>query len=100
DSRDSVLDRIFDGDDVDAAMLQQPECGVKRRRLSRTGWPGDEDEALPHLEQFLHTRAVNRIEPKRLDRAKSSARIKYPDHNFFAVRCRQCRDTQVHAGSI
>ena len=64
DSRNPILDRIFHSYNVHSAMLQQPKRGVERSSFARTGRPRDENQALAHLEQFLHSGAVDRIEAK------------------------------------
>ena len=84
-SRYPVLHRIFDGDDVDAAVLQEPERRVQGRRLSGSGWTSHEDQSFANLEQLLHARPIDGIEPKRLHRAECGARIEDADHDFFAV---------------
>ena len=62
DSGDPVLDRVFDRDHVDAAVLEQSERGVERRRLCLTGRASHENQTFADLEQLLHARAIDRVE--------------------------------------
>ncbi len=64
DPGNAVFNRVFDGDDVDAAVQKQAQRGIKRGRLSRARWPGDKNQSFSDLEKFLHTWPVNRIQPK------------------------------------
>ena len=89
DSGNPIFDRIFDSDDVHAAMLQKSEGGVQRCRFSRARRTGDEDQSFAHVEQLLHPRPIDRIETERFHRAQSGPRVQNADHDLFSVRCRQ-----------
>src|SRR3546814_8725636 len=41
-----IFDRVFDRQDVAAAVVQAPQPGIERRRLARSCGPGDEQDAV------------------------------------------------------
>src|SRR5262249_32426951 len=51
-----VFDRILDGVDLALAVVEVIEAGVERRRLARSGWPRDENQAAgaaEHLQELI-----------------------------------------------
>ena len=46
DALDRIFDRVLDRQDVAAAVVEQAQRRIERRRLARTGRAGDEDDAV------------------------------------------------------
>ena len=72
DSVDRIFDRILDGQDVAAAVVEMLQRGVERGRLARSGRPGDEDDAVG-LGQRLAQDVVGRRRRGRAPRGSSPA---------------------------
>ena len=99
-SRNAILHRVFDCDDVDTAVQEQPERGIKGSGLSGARRSGDKNQSFAHFEESLHSRTVDRIQPERFHRAECGAGVEDANHDFLPVRGWQRRDAQVHAGAV
>ena len=89
---DDHLDRVFDRDDVDLGRRDRSQRGVERRRLSATGRPGDEDEAVRAREETLgHLQLA--VEHAQLGQiAEERARVEDAEDELFPERDRDCRN--------
>ena len=89
DARQPVLDRILDRDDVHAALLEAPQRGVERRRLSRSRWPGDEDETFAALQQLVDSFELVGVKAHSLERENGRPAVEHSNDDLLAVRRRE-----------
>ena len=54
DAVEVVLDRIFDGHDIAAVIVDARERSVKGGGLTGTGRPGDQDDAVGLVDELVH----------------------------------------------
>ena len=54
DSIEFILNRIFDGDDLLARVVQLIQARVQRGGLATSGWPGDQHHAVRLLNHAIH----------------------------------------------
>ena len=64
DATEAVLHRVFDRDDVDPFVLHEANRRIERGGLTRTRWPGHEDDAVAVLQQFFDGRRLFFGEPE------------------------------------
>jgi hypothetical protein len=77
------LDRVLDGDHVDAAAPEHPaERGVERGGLPRARGAGDEHEPLARVEQPLEPFLVGRAEAERVERGEPGVRVEQASTRF------------------
>jgi len=53
DTVNEILDRVLNGHDVAAVVVDAPESGVQRGRFTRTGGSGDQDDTVRFVNQAV-----------------------------------------------
>ena len=91
-----ILDRILGGNDLDVRAVDLDQRTVQRGRLSRTGRPGDQDDAVRQFDQLTVDLVRRYVHPERLQLENHRTLVQDTQHNAFAVNHRDHRDAHVH----
>ena len=95
DPADLVLDRVLDGHDHVARVVQQVQRGVERRRLARAHRPAHDDRAVGLANRLLEVLTRERGHPELAEIGLRDGAVHDPEHDLLAVRRRHDRDAQV-----
>src|SRR5690606_19075180 len=95
DPVDVVLDRILDGHDVARVVVDALERGVERRRLTRAGRTGDEQNAVRLVDELVHERLRARIHAERVELQAAGLLVEQTQYEALAIACRNRRDANV-----
>ena len=95
-----VFDRVFGGDDIFRFRVERVKRRIQGRGLSRTGWTGNKDEAVWHLncagpllqDFFVHA------ELRQFDFHR--ARVEKTHNELFAVETRDTRGTGAEPAAV
>src|SRR5438477_781220 len=95
DARELVLNRIFDRHDVVFGAVQLVQHRIERRRFTGTGRAGDKNHSVRRIHRLLEFRKRIRVHAHLVDASAQRSFIENTNDNFFAMRRRQDRNTQV-----
>ncbi len=105
DAGQLVLDRVFDGDDLFAAIVDFGEGRVQGRGLARAGRAGYQQHAVGFLGQHAQRRQRWRIEAQRFQGQRTigldhGALVQDTDHRVFTVDAWHDRDAQIDLAPV
>ena len=92
---DRIFDRIFDGEDVAAAVVQRAQARIKRGRLAAAGRAGDEDDAIGLMQRAAEHRVGHAGEPEHIEGNACILLVEDTHDNALPRPARQGRDTHV-----
>ncbi len=95
DAVEVVLDRVLDGDDVGVLGVELPEHGVQRRRLSRSGRAGDQNDAVRLANEIAQGRERGVGHPETGQVEPSGLLVEEPQYHALAVRGGQDRNAHI-----
>ncbi len=80
DAVEVVLDGVFDGRDVELLLVERAEGGVERRRFTRAGRTGDEDDAVGFVDLVLPDGEGVVVEAELVERDVDAAGVEDTHH--------------------
>ena len=93
---DRIFDRVFDGHDVAGLVVQMVEGGVKRGRLARSGWSGDQQHPIRPCQKLGKGRGVARAHPQTVQTQPCGAAVQKAHDHALAILRRDGGHPHVH----
>src|SRR3989475_3105907 len=95
DQGHGIFDRILQGHDVEAVVVDVIEHRIERRRLATAGGARKKDDAFGPRDHFLEKLKLARFEPQAVERNDAFLPVEYTQHDVLAVRGRLRRDAEI-----
>src|SRR5439155_12038869 len=90
-----IFDRVFDRDDLAFDVVDLAQGRVEGCGLARSGRPGDQDDAVRHVQDLVEMSAVALGHAEMLGAQDRVAAVEDSQHDRFAVDHRDDRDADV-----
>ncbi|MQM39515.1 hypothetical protein KBTX_03543 [wastewater metagenome] len=96
DAVEVILDRVLDGEDVAAAVVEPCDGGVERGGLAGTGGTGDQQDPVGAVDEGVDLAAQPLVHTQVLQVQAPRLLVEQTQHHAFAVAAGQGGDAHVH----